>query len=259
MSGQPHYPAPQQPTPPGRNGASAPTPPKPSRKGLWITLSIVGVVAVAGLVIGVVFAVRALTGGPTPQAASTDDVASSPSQESQGSPGSQKESAPAPEETTLAPAPAQTPAPSAPASSGPNLSGAFKERDQFFQDQRLPMDGSPLKAVTPKQKEFIARMDSEYTKLGATWSDQDESIALALTSDACETSILNSHNLDETSVRTHVSTSPLIGSLVGQAAPEQKGQATNGLAKTLVIGTEYMCPADHPQWQAAFDSVNGNW
>lgn len=45
--------------------------------------------------------------------------------------------------------------------------------------------------------------------------------------------------------------------VVKQAPADQRQLATNGSVKTLVIGTEYLCPADHPQWQAAFDSVNG--
>ena len=102
-------------------------------------------------------------------------------------------------------------------------------------------------------------MKSEYAKVGGTWSVQDETTTLALTSDACQTSILNSHKADEVAARSRVSTSPLIASLVKRASAEKQAAATNGLVKTSVIGTGYMCPADFPQWKAAFDAVSGKW
>jgi hypothetical protein len=237
MSSHPQDPIPHQP-PPEWNEAPGSTPARRSRKGLWITLSIVGTLAVAGLIVGVVFALSSATRSP----------------QTKGSEPAKTSAAPAP-----SPAPTETTQPTETTDPSKKYKDAFAERDQFVRDQQLPLDGSALKAVTPKQKEFIARMKSEYAKIGGTWSDQDETIALALTSDACETSILNSHKVDEVTARSHVSTSPLIASLVKQASADKQAAATNGLVKTSVIGTGYMCPADFPQWRAAFDAVNGKW
>lgn len=223
MSNYPQGPGPQQFLPPGWNGAPPPVPTRRSRKGLWILLGILGGVLVIGMVVGSIFAVRSLTAAPSPRPSPTEDADPDPN------------------------------------NLGTNNGDVFAERDRFRRDQPLPTGDSPVKAVTPEQKEFIARMKSEYASQGANWTNKAESLALVMTSDACEASILNSHSLDEAAVRSHVSASPFIAYVVGQAPPDKRVAVTNAMARTLVTGTEYMCPDDHPQWQAAFDAINGDW
>jgi hypothetical protein len=64
--------------------------------------------------------------------------------------------------------------------------------------------------------------------------------------DACETSILNGHNVDVGVFRSHVATSPLIAAVAGDDAAAQAG-----VVDIMVYGTGFLCPDDAPQWEAA--------
>lgn len=132
---------------------------------------------------------------------------------------------------------------------------AFAERDAFIEAQGLPLDGSLLVAVTPEQKELIRQQKEYVESQGATWTPQDESTTLALSADACETSILNEHELDAMLFQTHVTTSPLVTAILESVSAEQRPAAERNVISLAVFGTQFLCPDDAPQWQAAFDEV----
>ncbi len=95
-----------------------------------------------------------------------------------------------------------------------DYSDVFAERDEFFRAQQLPMDGTPLVAVTPAQKDFIAQQRAYVEQQGLSWTASDENLALALAGDACETSILSRHRVDASTLIAHVTTSPLFAQLI---------------------------------------------
>ncbi|MDQ1177856.1 hypothetical protein [Microbacterium sp. SORGH_AS_0421] len=116
---------------------------------------------------------------------------------------------------TSAPDGAQSPVPEESTTADPDdVSDVFAEREEYFREQQLPMDGSPLVAVTPAQKEFIAEQRAYVEQQGSAWTSADESLALALAGDACETAILNRHQVDASTMNTHVATSPLFAQLI---------------------------------------------
>lgn len=143
--------------------------------------------------------------------------------------------------------------------SAPNFSDAFAERDQFLADQQQPLDGSLLSAKTPEQKEFIADARSFLEDSGGEWDAQTESIALALTLDACETSILNGHDIDTDTVRLHAATDPILAAILTSASDEERIQTTTSLMNLTVTGTSFICPADHEQWASAVDQIGSDW
>ncbi|MBT9607062.1 hypothetical protein [Microbacterium sp.] len=161
-----------------------------------------------------------------------------------------------------APADPSSPAPLPDASASPDAGDewgdAFAERDRFFEEQQLPLDGTPLVAVTPEQKEFIAQQKAYVEEQGATWTAQEESLSLALAADACETAILNAHAIDADLLRTHVATSPLFAQLV--PADLQGGDRTSAeapIASVMVFGTTFLCPDDGDAWIEAYIEVYG--
>lgn len=160
---------------------------------------------------------------------------------------------------TTDPAASSTPnaaSPTAPAT--PTSSAdAFAERDQYMAEQQLPADGSELVAVTDAQKKFIAEQRSYVESQGATWSARHESIYLALTVDACETSILNGHEIDATRFSLHVQSSPLYRALLADLEGEQLVAGERNLTSVMVFGTGFLCPEDAPQWEAAFEELYG--
>jgi len=153
-------------------------------------------------------------------------------------------------------APAQTqPADGADAES---VDDPLAERQAFFEEQQLPLDGTPLTAVTPAQKEFISQQRAYVEGQGSTWSAQDENISLALAADACETAILNSHRIDASTLQTHVATSPLFAAILpkdADAATRAAGESN--VASVMVFGTSFLCPDDSAAWQAAYTEVYG--
>lgn len=139
-----------------------------------------------------------------------------------------------------------------------SIDDPLAERQEFFEDQQLPLDGTPLVAVTPAQKEFISQQRAYVEGQGSTWSAQDENIALALAADACETAILNSHRVDASTLQTHVATSPLFAAILpkdADAATLAAGE--RNVASVMVFGTSFLCPDDAPAWQSAYSEVYG--
>lgn len=154
---------------------------------------------------------------------------------------------------TSPPSSAAAPTPAASA----ELEDAFAERDRFFREQQFASGATTLSAVTPAQKDFIAQQRAYLESQGAVWSDEYETIYLALTADACETSILNGHEVDTDTFTTHIQTSPLVTTILQDVADEQRSAATANLASVMVFGTTFLCPADAPQWEAAYTEVFG--
>lgn len=134
-----------------------------------------------------------------------------------------------------------------------SLQAAFQERDEFFIEQRLPRDGSPLVAVTEAQKKLVTAQQEWVESQGGTWGARDEWILLALGSDTCENGILNQHRIDAQTLLTVVARSPLVQQLIPADATEQlRVQYVRNLASISVFAAGYLCPADSEAWQAAF-------
>ncbi|BFM23517.1 hypothetical protein QE430_002111 [Microbacterium testaceum] len=134
----------------------------------------------------------------------------------------------------------------------------FAEREEYFREQQLPMDGSPLVAVTPAQQEFIAQQRAYVEQQGLSWTASDESLSLALAGDACETAILSRHEVDASTLQAHVATSPLFAQLVpADAQGDARLQAEAPIASVMVFGTTFMCPDDGDMWVAAYQDVYG--
>lgn len=141
---------------------------------------------------------------------------------------------------------------------GDDVEDAFAERERFFEEQQLPLDGTPLTAVTPAQKEFIAQQKAYVEEQGATWTDQEESLSLALAADACETAILNHHDIDSDLLRSHVATSPLFAQLLpADLQGDDRTFAESPIASVMVFGTTFLCPDDGDAWIAAYTEVYG--
>jgi hypothetical protein len=139
-----------------------------------------------------------------------------------------------------------------------DLGDAFAEREKFFEEQQLPLDGTPLVAVTPEQKEFIAEQKAYVEEQGVAWTAQDESLSLALAADACETAILNDHAVDADLLRTHVATSPLFAQLVpADLQGDDRTYAEAPLASVMVFGATFLCPDDGDAWITAYQAVYG--
>lgn len=158
-------------------------------------------------------------------------------------------------------APAESPssAPGDEATADPDdYSDVFAERDEFFRAQQLPMDGTPLVAVTPAQQDFIAQQRAYVEGQGLAWTASDESLSLALAGDACETAILSRHQVDSSTLVAHVSTSPLFAQLVpADLEGEARTQAEAPIASVMVFGTTFLCPEDGDAWVAAYQDVYG--
>lgn len=148
------------------------------------------------------------------------------------------------------PSPVETTAPDA----GATIPGedAFAEREAFFAAQGQPRDGSLPTPQTPEQQRFVDEQRAYVEAQGGQWDEFYDGVALAAALDACETSILNAHAVSTDTARTHIATSPLIAQIAqGDPAAEQ------GLASIMVFGTGFLCPADAPQWEAAFGEIYG--
>lgn len=134
----------------------------------------------------------------------------------------------------------------------------FAERDAFFREQQLPLDGSPLVAVTPAQQDFITQQKAYVEEQGLAWTASDESLALALAGDACETAILSRHQVDASTLSAHVTTSPLFAQLIpSDLDGAARTQAEAPIASVMVFGTTFLCPDDGDQWVAAYQDVYG--
>lgn len=152
--------------------------------------------------------------------------------------------------------PVETPSPDAGADGDTgDMADRFAERDAFVAAQQLPLDGSLLTATTPEQKEFIANQRAYMESNGIEWSAEAESIYLAAAADGCETAILNGHEIDTADFQAHVGSSPLFAAVLSGLEGEKRTAGEANLASIMVYGMGYMCPADAPQWQAAYDET----
>lgn len=164
------------------------------------------------------------------------------------------DSSPQPAPSATSPEAVASPSvPSAPTDSA----DALAERDRFMAEQQLPTDGSDLVAVTDAQKEFIAEQRAYVESQGAEWTSQHESVYLALAADACETSILNGHEIDATRFSLHVQSSPLFRALLEGVSADAVAAGEENVASVMVFGTGFLCPEDAPQWDAAFRELYG--
>lgn len=155
-------------------------------------------------------------------------------------------------------APTPFPGDAASPGAGDDLGDVFAEREKFFEEQQLPLDGTPLVAVTAAQKEFIAQQKAYVEEQGVAWTAQDESLSLALAADACETAILNDHAIDADLLRTHVATSPLFAQLVpADLQGDDRTSAEAPIASVMVFGATFLCPDDGDDWIAAYTDVYG--
>lgn len=133
-----------------------------------------------------------------------------------------------------------------------DIDSALAERDQFHKDQQLPMDGSPLTAVTPEQKQFVTEQRAHIESQGAAWTQEYETLILALTADACESAILNHHDVDSTTVQMHIASSPLFHAMLPEGMNDAEREQTEAsMAEIMVYGMQHMCPADYAEWAPA--------
>ncbi|QLD13015.1 hypothetical protein [Microbacterium oleivorans] len=130
---------------------------------------------------------------------------------------------------------------------------ALAERDAFIAEQQQPVGQPSLTAKTPAQQELVTQQRAHLEENGGQWSEQAETVTLALALDACETSILNGHSIDTASFRTHVVSSPLIQSLAVDDASRE------GAVSIMVFGTRFLCPDDAPQWEQAWTDAGGQY
>ena len=160
---------------------------------------------------------------------------------------------------TAAPSVDVTTGPGEDATTAPDeFADVFAEREEFFREQQLPMDGSLLTAVTPAQQQFIAEQRAYVEQQGGSWSATEESVSLALAADACETSILNRHQIDASTLTTHVTTSPLFAQLLpADLEGDARTQAEAHVASVMAFGTTFLCPDDGDQWVTAYREVYG--
>jgi pyruvate/2-oxoglutarate dehydrogenase complex dihydrolipoamide acyltransferase (E2) component len=159
---------------------------------------------------------------------------------------------------TRAPTPGPTPIGTAEPATEEQIAAAMAEREAFIREQGLPLDGSPLVAVTPAQRAFIAEQRAYVESQGGTWDAQSESLSLALTADACETAILNYHRVDASVLQVHVASSPLFTAIIpGDLAEPERLTAERNVASIMVFGTGFLCPDDASGWQQAFAETYG--
>lgn len=141
---------------------------------------------------------------------------------------------------------------------GDDVDSAFAERERFFEEQQLPLDGTPLVAVTPAQKQFVAEQKDYAAQQGIEWTARDESLSLALVADACETAILSYHDVDAMTLQAHVATSPIFAQLVpADLEGSERAAAEAPIASLMVYGTTFLCPDDSDAWIDAYTEVYG--
>lgn len=99
-----------------------------------------------------------------------------------------------------------------------------------------------MTARTPEQRKLVDAARAWIEAGGATWLAGTEALALTLAVDACETSILNFHDVNATLFSLFLDWEPLLG------ADGEDRAAFAGAVQLTVLGTSYLCPADYPQW-----------
>ncbi len=147
---------------------------------------------------------------------------------------------------------ASTPPPSDAAEDASAEADVLAERDAFFAQQGRPQEGALPTPQTPAQEEFLAQQRAYVQSQGGSWDEFYDGVALAVTLDACETSILNAHAVTTETAQAHIASSPLIAQIAGGDPA-----ATQGLASIMVFGTGFVCPEDAPQWEAAYAALYG--
>ncbi|MFJ6652341.1 hypothetical protein ACIQLJ_06025 [Microbacterium sp. NPDC091313] len=145
-----------------------------------------------------------------------------------------------------------TPTPT-PSEASPTPSAeVLAERDAFIAAQGQSQDGSLPTAKTSEQQAFLSQEKTYIESQGGTWDAFYDGVALAMTLDACETSILNRHDVTPDIARLHIDSSPLM-----QSISEGDAAAIEGLASIMVSGTSFLCPDDAAQWEAGFAEIYG--
>jgi hypothetical protein len=137
-----------------------------------------------------------------------------------------------------------------PTRTAPAQNDVLSEREAFISEQQLAPGSKTLAAVTPAQKAFIEQQRASAPD--GRMTPQTETLLLASTLDACETAILNSHDVDADILRGHVATSPIFATLAADDLIVERGMAT-----LMITGMGYLCPDDAPQWRTAFAEVYG--
>lgn len=145
-------------------------------------------------------------------------------------------------------------------SAGPDWTNVFDEREAFFRDQQVDLSAPNIPAVTPAQRAFVEEARSLLASHGEDNWDQDmEHLVMALALNACETSILSGHDIDDFTVRFYAATSPLLAEILGEDPAERPAEGVTGFMILTAIGTKHLCPADAPQWMAGVDEVGSDW
>lgn len=143
---------------------------------------------------------------------------------------------------------------------GPVWPDALDEREAFFRDQQVDLSAPNIAAVTPAQRAFVEEARSLLASRGGKhWDQGMEHLLMALALNACETSILSGHDIDDFTVRFYAATSPLLAEVLGEDPAERPAEGVTGFMILTAIGTKHLCPADAPQWMAGVDEVGNDW
>ncbi|GAA2524863.1 hypothetical protein GCM10009860_00760 [Microbacterium mitrae] len=235
--------------------SGAPMPKKP-KTGLIITIVLVSVAALAALAVAAMVLLGAFSPNDADEAAGGDST-SVPQPTPTVEPTTTSEPAPTDSPDTseldLSPRDPATPWPETTVTWQPGSAEAFAAREQFFIDQQLPLDGSALVATTPEQRTFIERQREHMANNGVQMTPQLETIFLAMTSDACETAILNAHNIDAAGYASFVDTSPIFIDLLGSSTGEERAAASESLESIMLFGMSYVCPGDVNDWALIYE------
>lgn len=124
------------------------------------------------------------------------------------------------------------------------------ERDQFIKDQKIT-PGTKIAPITEEQKAFITEQKALIEEEGLSWDDEVQHIFLAAALEACETSILNGHEIDENVVRQHMLTDPMLGQLSQELTTYEKNMFYLRINAAAARGMAYICPEDAANWTAA--------
>ena len=136
------------------------------------------------------------------------------------------------------------------------MADAFAERDAFFAEQGFTDSTGPLTAKTETQRALVAAQRAFTQQHGGAWTEQSESILLALASDTCETGILSGHRIDGDLLTKLIVSSPVTAQVVPKGTTaEQAARYERNIASMSVFGASYLCPADKDAWAAAFQSA----
>lgn len=164
---------------------------------------------------------------------------------------------------TVTPIPSSTPTPFASITPSPSASNSIGarmiERDKFLRDQKFARGTKLLTPQTKQHRAYIKVAKADFKKYRYRWTPVMQSAMLALTMDACETSILNGHNLKTSTARVHVQTEPLIPILTKGMSTKQKNRVTGNLMRTTVKGTGKICPAAYPGWKKVVNKIGNDW